>query len=201
MGSTIECFLIEATGRYRVTLRRYCSEFEVRCGADRYSCHNADVYIGEEIVIGVPTSGDNHPHDDQRWPKKCDRCDYVFPESDRWQKNYEEIFVAADGREFTLITHNSLTNDKGMMAPPGAMWRATWLEDYPGCVGPDGQCLVLRTPGGDWHIDGQGPHTNKWSRTGIAPKITASPSILCGKTPDGQWVYHGWLRDGFLVEC
>ena len=33
-----------------------------------------------------------------------------------------------------------------------------------------------------------------WTRTGVAPKLTAQPSILCQD-------YHGWLRDGVLVPC
>lgn len=68
-------------------------------------------------------------------------------------------------------------------APVGAMWDATWLKTK----GPDGRCLVVRTPGGDWQIDG-----GVWQRTGAAPLLTVTPSYAAGD-------YEAFLTDGHLV--
>lgn len=63
--------------------------------------------------------------------------------------------------------------------------------------GPDGKTLILRTPGGDWSIDGPSfrngePCGMGWSRTGTPPVITVTPSIVLP-------TFHGWLREGLLT--
>ena len=82
--------------------------------------------------------------------------------------------------------------------PPGALWRAAWYERS-GWVGADGQSWLCKLPDGtDWLIDGPaGNAPGKlpgWDRKGTAPLFTVTPSI---KSPG----YHGFLTDGFLVEC
>lgn len=90
---------------------------------------------------------------------------------------------------------------------PGAMWFAPWLNDFH--AGPDGQCLVVKTPGGDWLVDSRASNCTMpqdgdhkcWIRHGTAPEITVDKngktcaagagSIQCGK-------YHGFLRAGYL---
>jgi hypothetical protein len=193
MGTSIRCFLIQPTKSYRVTLRRYSKD--TKCPSNNW-CHNADTFIGIEDHEAPPSNGDSHPHDDLRWPSKCDLCDYVFVEDDLWQANFGLVFKTDDGREFTLTSPDQATNDKGVMAPPGAMWECSWM---PG-TGPDGKSYCVRTPGGDWHIDGD-YRQGKWSRTGAPPNLTVTPSILIGQKADGGWQYHGWLRDGVLIEC
>ncbi len=192
MGSVIECFLLHPTKTYRVNLRRYTRDS--RCPANDW-CHNADAFMAVEEHEAAPTNGDEHPHDDPRWPAKCDRCDYTFVEEDQWQKNYDPIYKTEDGREFTLVSADQMTNDKSLMAPPGAMWEATWMG-----TGPDGKSYCVRTPGGDWHIDGEYSH-GRWTRTGTPPNLTVTPSILCGTNPDGSWKFHGFLTSGKLIEC
>lgn len=124
------------------------------------------------------------PHDDPRWPAKCDQCGAPFPEFATWQVFQELIYRRADsGQEMTLRD-----------APPGAMWDAGWYWEK----GPDGKSLcVCLPPGGGldyWHVDGPAKGGGRWTRTGVPPNVTANPSIL---TPR----YHGWLRDGRLVDC
>ena len=72
--------------------------------------------------------------------------------------------------------------------------------------GPDGRCLVLKTPAGDWMIDG--PSRNNgitgagWTRTGDPPNITVRPSIGMGDGKGkGRWKYHGHLNNGVLEAC
>ena len=108
---------------------------------------------------------------------------YLFQPGDAWQHNLKRLFTSDSGLLTTL--ENS---------PVGAMWYADdWYPDP--WIGPDGKCLVVRTPGGDWIVDGPSSTGGFWTRTGTVPKVTANPSIHF----PGQ--YHGWLRDGFLTEC
>jgi hypothetical protein len=64
--------------------------------------------------------------------------------------------------------------------------------------GPDGIALaVILPPGGHtetWHPDTGAKDGPPWTRTGTIPRVTCTPSILTNK-------YHGFLTDGFLVEC
>ena len=83
------------------------------------------------------------------------------------------------------------------------MWYADWMgQNY---IGPDGHALVVRTPSGDWAVDGPSSGGGKWTRTGTVPNITVTPSIVMGPHKDAEGKilkpgYHGWLRDGALHE-
>jgi hypothetical protein len=79
-------------------------------------------------------------------------------------------------------------------APVGAMWYASWLVGLEKYDRGSGEVLVVRTPGGDWVVDGPSNTGGHWTRTGVPPEVTASPSIICGD-------YHGFLVKGFLEKC
>ena len=78
---------------------------------------------------------------------------------------------------------------------PGAMW---WDDDD--------LCVLLPGDAGEWNIDlgakinadraarGQSDRLAQWSRTGTAPRVTASPSI----NVPGR--YHSFLRNGVLED-
>lgn len=186
MGSTIKCFFLEPLDQAREDLRRftYGETNQPTCpGVDAWG-HDAKVVLGtvpypmgQGAMMGE--GADNFPHEDPRWPKVCSKCDYEFKPEDQWQHNLDRLFKT---EAFQLwVTLES--------APVGAMWDASWYDSK----GPDGRCLVVKTPGGEWVIDGPKP----WMRTGEPPNITVSPSILFyGSTP-----YHGFLVDGVLKEC
>lgn len=57
----------------------------------------------------------------------------------------------------------------------------------------NGPHLIVVTPDGEWDIDSIASNGPGWDRSGDPPNITANPSIICG-------TYHGWLRDGKLIE-
>ena len=187
-GDRIRCFFLEPTGFARRFLRRY-----VPAAADRpcplvYGYHDADVLI--DVVASGAVSGDLHPHDDPRWPSRC-ACGHAFEPGDEWQLFHRDLYARRDTGEQTTLSE----------APHGAMWYADWFSDY---KGPDGHTLVVKTPGGDWIVDmPPGGKGRPWTRTGAPPDVTATPSIAIGRDPpgDGPWKYHGWLRDGYLVEC
>lgn len=194
---SIECFLIEPTNRHWKALRRFAFHTTPACTG---GFHNAEVVIDEvdeaNPMCAPPTDAERT---DPRWPLKCDRCDYMFTDEDRWEVEFDRQYITTDGRQFSRRTPEWPMTGRPR-APAGAMWRADWLEDT--CVGPDGCCYVVRTPGGDWILDYKvRPEDAGWTRTGVAPKFTVRPSILIGSARNGSWKYHGFLTDGRLEEC
>jgi hypothetical protein len=117
-----------------------------------------------------------------------------------------QIYAALNGKRYHigLTPIETESGEKIDPAPPGAMWNAHWFRECRHESGlyydrnPDGIVLCVRTPGGDWIVDGPSFRDKKesgsWTRTGTIPNVTVTPSIL-------QPNYHGWLRNGQLVRC
>lgn len=193
MKTSVKCFLLEHLKTSRYSLRRYSASDEVtECPG--YGYHNA-----KSAPIAETSDGDseyyctNPPErpaeDDPRWPTKCDHCEYRFEKTDHWQVFGSALYKRSDTGEITTLSD----------APAGAMWDATWWPSE----APDGHCWTVRLPdGADWMIDGKAnnckcppdPNHRCWSRSGVAPALTANPSI---KTSG----YHGFLRKGVLESC
>jgi hypothetical protein len=199
MGQSIPCFFLEPAGKKRISLRRYVS-----ASSPNHACsnpafpyyHDAIVPIETITTADTPTSSVDGlvdvPRDDPRWPTHC-VCGHAFSPDDEWDVWCQDLYIRKDTG--ALHTLGSSTPDA---APVGAMWYADWMQ----MKGPDGHTLVVRTPGGDWIVDYKASNSGKpWERTGVPPKITANPSIGIGEGPNGGWKYHGWLRDGVLIEC
>lgn len=195
----IRCFWLEPAEMVDISLRRFkhgpleSDGLPKECPIHGY--HDAAEHIGQTAVsdcprlyAGRPVIGDLWSHEDPRWPTHCD-CGYEFSDRDEWQYNPRALYVREDTGDLVTLRN----------APAGAMMHADWLTDIHGYkTGPDGYCLQVKTPDGWWQIDGPSYSDGKrgpgWTRTGTAPNITAHPSILMTH-------YHGWLRDGVLVEC
>lgn len=186
MSKKIECFLLEPTEFAQVSLRRFSN----RRKADHW--HNVSIVV--ESIIPVPEAmGKNngrtimndkkYPKNDSRWPTRCS-CGYEFTKDDKYYIDYDRLWTCEEMNGFVRLED----------APVGAMWDAHW---YP-FKGPDGRCLVVRTPGGDWIVD-QPIHGKPWDRSGDPPKITVHPSIAIGRDEKDNWIYHGWLHHGYLV--
>ncbi|MHC4507747.1 MAG: hypothetical protein ACYTAO_02170 [Planctomycetota bacterium] len=137
----------------------------------------------------------DYPHDHPSWPKKCS-CGRDFGSDDHWQVNVNVLYVARGTKEAAGYDGQLFVIQE---APVGAMWDAWWYKDN--FKGADGKCIVLKTPGGDWIVDGTSSDGGKWQRSGEPPELTVNPSIGIGREPGKPWTYHGWLRDGYLVEC
>lgn len=175
-----------------------------------YGYHNASVPFDE--VIDLDPKGtygaqdkDAPPSDDARWPRMC-ACGYAFTEEDNYQLDADRVYRRADTpEEYTLRD-----------APPGAIWDAFWMAGYPGWSGADGRSLMCKLPNGhEWHIDGlannctdkEGSHRGDhkcWVRHGEVPELTIDKNgITCsagaGSILSGS--YHGFLRNGYLVEA
>ncbi len=215
----IQCFWIEPIAKAKESFRRYAGARYVYNEDGSYKlddrgrlqidpnwakCPGRRSYHNAETPLGVVPWPFEHggsgllPSDeerfDPRWPTKCESCPYVFCGDDDWQHNFQQLYERSDTHELMAL------ND----APVGAMWDASWMGEP--FRGPDGICLVVRTPGGDWTVDGNARGGGKWTRTGAPPTVTARPSILIDPTrnDDGKELdpgYHGWLTDGYLVEC
>lgn len=156
-------------------------------------------YSGHQGLSGYPTCTVDKDTDifsgkeDPRWPWQC-RCGYKFTPDDIWQVFTNLIYKRKDTDELMTLQE----------APPGAMWDADWMHDLNEYYGSDhrgdrlgdGLVLVVKTPGGEWIIDG--PSSDKpakrWSRSGTPPHITVQGSIGIGSPQR----YHGMLIEGVL---
>jgi hypothetical protein len=99
-------------------------------------------------------------------------------------------------------------------APIGAIQRAEYLEDYKEYCGLDGKSYIVKTPGGDWMIDGRASNCTMkednihkcWCRHGEAPNFTVDKvgntcAAGAGSIMMGEGKYHGFLRNGELTDC
>ena len=203
----IPVFFIEPTGDSRYWLRRYSTVREGTCNGRSY--HNAQAKFGKHPA---DADLDQPPHDDPRWPTKCEHCDHQFTEDDHWQILERRIYRRHDDNSVLMLLEN---------APPGAIWNAEWLADRERgdesrmWIGPDDRALMCKCPDGhDWHIDGQASnctmpddHVHKcWVRTGRPEDGTlhvskGKPGESCaagaGSIQTGKW--HGFLHHGHLV--
>lgn len=188
------CFVLTATDRQRHFLRRYVSES--KCSMSPVGVHDAWTPAGEttQEIVAPPT-----PRDDPRWPSAC-ACGHVFTDADVWQDFTDRIYVAADGREFTLRD-----------APPGAMYFAEWYDTI--ATPQLEHALVVITPGGPWVVDSQASNCTMkddfqqqrhhcWIIEGSLPNITVSKNgVTCaagaGSIQAGK--FHGFLRNGVLL--
>jgi hypothetical protein len=120
----------------------------------------------------------------RQWPTHC-ICGYAFRDHDHRQLHYERRY-----------THR-LTGLQCLLAeaPVGAMWYDDrWGED-PAVrwLGPDGRCLVVKTPGGTCYLDREVDGRKLHPRSGEAPRVTVEQLLTVGR-------WRGWLRDGELID-
>lgn len=197
----IKVFFIEPAGRQRASLRRY-HDSQMRCEASGCGYHNAHVPI-EDLPEGDPSVSFRDAAEarawDSRWPTHC-ACGYEFADTDHWQHFALTLYRRPDtGEEMTLRD-----------APVGACWDATWDRRK----GPDGRSLWVKTPGGEWMIDGRASNCTMpddkehrcWVRHGRPEDGTlhvdknghtcaaGAGSIIAGS-------YHGFLHNGHLTSC
>lgn len=177
-----------------MSLRRFASSYDgaPKCtlvlprypGGDSFlhEVHDVEVEIGRELgTLEGEVDGDATGHviaaDDRRWPKACP-CGYVFRPNDGHQEWRTRLYRRGDNGELTTLRD----------APVGAIYDSGSFRDVPGYQrNGDGMSLVLKTPAGEWMIDGPANNGPGWTRTGTPPDIVVTPSIGIG----GRM--HGWL--------
>lgn len=131
--------------------------------------------------------------DDPRWPAECQKC-------------FASVGVKFE-RTRSIAPMYGVESDPMIRAledaPPGWMWNRDDLPEE--WRGKDGMCLSMKLPdGADWLMDGPAQNCPDiahhghaghgecgWTRLGIAPQITVTPSVSSPR-------FHGWLRDGVL---
>lgn len=181
--------IAEPTGRHVRYLRRFIRSSESACPG---GYHNASVSLGETTTGIDEPRGDTWPHDDPRWPSACEACGYRFTADDHWQASTCEIYRLPDGSEFEF--RRSL----GQIAPAGTMIRIPWFDEYAADFGRAGESWLIALPdGGEWITTQSATGGGHWDVTGTPPLITAHPSIWHNQ-PVG---WHGWVRDGELVDA
>lgn len=233
----IKAFWLEPVPRDRFTLRRYaanpgdgrpaCSAKVAAGVAVEWAYHDASVTVvdGPRGAPGPWPDGAEPPHDLARWPTHC-ACGYAFAAADQWQANRAPLYQAMQGPHagqlFTLQD-----------APVGAMWDASWYRraecppEHNAHVGPDGLCLIVKTPGGDWVVDGQCSNCTRpqelpvegkpgWTRfvrthwcwvrhgdprTGEIHVDKDGNTCAAGAGSILTGGYHGFLHHGHLVPC
>jgi len=198
--STYRCFWLESTGRVKhsllvIDLKSDCAG---RPGKPCRAMKHAAEYATKVDENGIPEWVGSHMPDDNdpSWPGSCDVCNRTFCGEVMRSTCQELIYIDEVGNETTLRE---------------AQFGAMWNEPGRGVTGPDGICLMVKTPGGDWCVDGPSwengvkKHEHAWKRTGKIPVVTATPSIHILSTGyDGaerSTIYHGWLREGVLIDA
>jgi hypothetical protein len=184
----IRCFFLEPVDYARRSLRRFQFSTEGVPCPEAPGYHNASVDLGDEPYAEtnagrglLPTEEEKR---DPRWPTVC-ACGHVFTPAEQWQVNLERLYRRPDTGELTTLRE----------APPGAMWDAYWMGDS--FRGRDGRCLVVKTPAGEWCVDGPSNGGGRWARTDDLSNLTVRPSIAIGEPVR----YHAFLTDGFLEDC
>lgn len=180
-------FMVEPSEFCRRSLRRYRKFSGVQSG------HYCDISVVIDEQFSRPDGSGGRStlkgeyEGDSRWPQRC-TCNYTFLEDDWWQVNEERLYRGAlDGKLYTLRE-----------LPPGAIWRATWMEEIKGSpyTAPDGKAWALMLPGGiEWLIYSYSSDKppRKWDVQGELPNITVSPSI------NQTGVYHGHVKNGVVT--
>ncbi len=204
--SDIKLIWLEPTNQAERFLRRYAGAKGTLCPGP-YKYHNSNIVLGvntalfalnERYLESLPVLSKK----DKRWPTKCDYCGYVFTDDNVWQHGQDLLYFRSDGGDDVTIKK----------APLGAMWDAWWYSDVH--KAPDGMCVVLKTPGGDWIVDGQASNCNApkdlehqcWPRTGNPKDPQGNPPLnVAGnggcKVGAGSIKtnnYHGFLNKGYL---
>lgn len=223
--------MLNATDEYVVSLRRYIGSEKHPCAAgskSRLGFCNAENKIdifhwdglekssaagnghrgekawgwgGDPVKFDGPYGGVTS-YLDARWPKVCDACGQPFPDGAAYQLNLAVLFDRSDGGPRTTLDE----------APAGAMYWADWYHGTQ-YVGADGKSLVVVLPGRHtWNVDSRAnnctrPDDNKhkcWVRHGEVPNITVDKNGDTCSAGAGSIIvpgWHGFLRNGHLIEC
>jgi len=200
----VECFLIERTAWCRRFLFRHVRAPDARGSGCERGWHEGAALLDrvEATDADAVSVEGNWPKDDPRWPKQCERCSYEFKEDDARVLYYEREWVRpGTSAIFTLREPTGRSMDADA-APVGAMWDAHWFHGVTRWRGEDGKSLTLRTPGGDWLIDGPVSRDSerRWRRWGAIPKVSVAGIFARRQRPRPWRDFDGVLRDGLLHE-
>lgn len=183
-------------------------QWQTRHGEDFYveEC-DAVNWVGEmEVPVDdiIPSVDINH-FDDVKFPTVCDACKKPFKEDARQMISRDRAYVGPVGERRRF---------QEWLDIPGTMFDYFHMRGHSKYGGPDGLILAVICPCKTfWVIDG--PCNNCtlpddtehrcWPRKGEPPNITVGKpyyktcSAGAGSILTPHW--HGFLRDGYLVDC
>lgn len=211
----VQCYWLEPIRQARLSLRCYSSANGCPLVPGEYSYHNAHTPlfdVAERFEFSETYGHKLYSHDgpqeradvssEYQWPAHCG-CGYEFTEKDSRQIFSETLYKRTDTGE--VLTQREFG--------PGAMWNQEWLNENSHMRGDDGLSISVICPNGrEWFIDGGCSNCTKpedtihrcWCRHGIPPILTIDKNCNscdagAGSIQAGDW--HGFLRDGFLVEA
>lgn len=198
----IKCFLIERTNKQKRFLRRL-SRFDSSDVCLNGRSHEAMNFLDTYEVPTVDENdviNDDWDKSDDRWPVKCEACDYIFADNDMYQVFKRRFYKNVETGDLYTLEE----------APVGAMWYADWYN--PIWKGPDGRALVVKLPGNhDWLIDSRCSNCTRpddkihkcWVRHGVPPTITVDKNgDTCNAGAGSIQVpgFHGFLKGGYIVD-
>lgn len=207
MSDRVKCFVVTANRTLKVRLRRFSVDDGECPSQENYGYHQAQVDWGTyDLQPGqdtppISTRETLVPHEDPRWPTKCS-CGVEFKDADNKQTRFDVVYADDKGNTWTRRD-----------LPPGALYRATELEDNKSFCGTDNQSWVAVLPDGvHWNIDGTCGNCTKpsdeehkcWCRHGEAPNFTVNKvgnTCSAGGGSIQTKGYHGFLTEGYLVRC
>jgi len=188
----IECFLIEKN-EYGY-LRAVFSNHDKCEYPGNYNYHRSEIVGTEQFSELNSLALSNLAHNS---PLPICKCGFQFTIADYY------------GGGLYHPWHRVDNNEPSDQSVPGAMW---WGESYSFNTPEGTQALFVETPGGPWCIDSRASNCTKpednehrcWIRHGEVPKITVDKngntcSAGAGSIQAGN--YHGFLRDGILVDA
>lgn len=195
MSDKIKTFWAEPSGYVNVSLRRFTYGRDLTCQKPVYTGagHDASAVIHEQALEcdwlefderGYYSVLGHADKNDERWPKVCATCGEPFDYADEFQINADRLYAGAPDDK--LYTMRAL--------PVGALYDATWLHGHMHGPGPDGIALMVVTPGGTWHVDGEAnnctrPQREQRVENGKAQTYLTERTHQC-------WVRHGDPRTG-----
>lgn len=206
--AAVKCFLVEPTDTVKLFARCFVSSSDPdggKCEASGMGYHNAEVFYKDiESPLtkeGYDTSEPAQLPEDAPFPTHC-ACGFEFRAKDR------TIFTS---RIYKRSDNGETLTFQDVHKAPGAMYRATWCEDYKPWCGPDGRSYIVVLPNGrEWQIDGRASNCTMkddnihkcWVRHGEAPNFTVDkngPTCAAGGGSILAGDYHGFLQNGWLT--
>lgn len=218
----IRTFWCEATGFVRVSLRVFTFSADAVCPAqaDVWTTyepgHSASALLYEVAEAHRDENGYLPSQDAElfaghpAWPTACEHCG--APVTDEWERIVDQdAWYKAPGVGQWILAE----------LPAGAMYDAPWLPAN--WHGDDGIALTVTVPNGKggavpWHVDMEAGNCSRegerhkcWCRHGDprSDPVTVDKdcdtctagagSIGIGGSGDGNYDWHGFLRNGFLI--
>lgn len=208
-----KAFWLEPTEFAQIRLRRYASILNAPCPKTKFT-HEWSTVLFPQVITSdwqvkvACEEGDWHwsslqdlPVNDPRFGTHCE-CGFQFAyENDYGYSADPNERSYGSSQTWVDILYRGALDGKLYAwadAPMGAMRDADWLKrrqcptENNEFIGPDGLALVVKTPGGDWHVDAQASNCTRDQRVAVSGK----PGWTQFVRSHYCWVRHGDPKTG-----